>query len=337
MNPRWDGQALLAPIDSDRPCGEDLENTQLLTQFDALRLFGELSSPDAPAEAGERRQAPVWADVEARASEALGRSKDLRLLAVLAVAVLRTRGLAAFFEALTVAASWLDAYWTEVYPVVDEDLLLRRNALNCFADPMAVVDRVRRTPLVDSRHGRFSLRDVALARGDIMPVANESVPDRASLAAAFDEAPVETLKTVDRAAATAVAALTRIEDRVRTADPDMVPQFAPLLEQLSRLRDVLSSAHDLEGDREPAQSGEVTSIDTGPAPHANLITSRQEAVRTLDAVADYLRRTEPGSPVVAVIERARELLVRNFVDVLAELPPLVVDPSSNSHASGLAK
>ena len=42
--------------------------------------------------------------------------------------------------------------------------MLRRNALNCFADPMAVVDALRRLPLVSSRqHGTFSLRDIDIA------------------------------------------------------------------------------------------------------------------------------------------------------------------------------
>ena len=69
-----------------------------------------------------------------------------RLLTYLATALLRTDGLPAFSQTLTVAAHWLETYWDHVYPVIDEDAIARRNALNCFADPMAVVDEQRKLP-----------------------------------------------------------------------------------------------------------------------------------------------------------------------------------------------
>ena len=48
-----------------------------------------------------------------QALEALAKSKDLRLLAHLGTAVLRTDGLPAFAETLKVAAQWLETYWSE--------------------------------------------------------------------------------------------------------------------------------------------------------------------------------------------------------------------------------
>src|SRR4029450_10924709 len=90
----------------------------------------------------------------------LRKTKDLRLLAYLATAFLRTDGLPAFTKTLTIASQWLETYWPQPDPLAgDGDAMARRNALNCFADPMAVVDRVWRLPLVSSRqHGRLRLR-----------------------------------------------------------------------------------------------------------------------------------------------------------------------------------
>jgi type VI secretion system protein ImpA len=114
------------------------------------------------------------------------RSKDLRLLACLGTALLRTDGLPAFSQVLTTASQWLEAYWPQVYPVLDEDGIARRNALNCLADPMAVVDRVWRLPLVASRqHGRFSLRDIEIARGQASPGPLEAKADEAAIRDAF--------------------------------------------------------------------------------------------------------------------------------------------------------
>src|SRR5437867_3175418 len=127
MTTSWVGEGLVQPIAPDRPCGDDLEDTPLLASFDAFRLFGQ-SVPHEPA--------PEWGAIGSRAAEALCRSRDLRLLAYLGSALLRTDGLPAFAETLTIASQWLETYWRETYPRIDEDAILRRNALNCFADQM---------------------------------------------------------------------------------------------------------------------------------------------------------------------------------------------------------
>ena len=167
MSPEWN-QTLLQPITAEAPCGESLEDTQLLASFDAFRVFGQ-STPLDPA--------PPWGEIKNHALEALGKSKDLRVLAFLGSAVLRTDGFPAFSNTLNVAAKWLEMYWIQVHPVVSEDAILRRNALNCFADSMGVVDGLRRIPLVTSRvHGTVSLRDVDIASGQVVPKEGEPRP-----------------------------------------------------------------------------------------------------------------------------------------------------------------
>ena len=176
----------------EHPCGVSLEDLPPLTTLDALRLFGQSRSADAPPGPDETRKPPDWGEIRAQSLEGLGKSKDLRLLAYLATAVLRTDGLVAFFDTLTAAASWLDQHWPDVHPLVDEDAMMRRNALNCFADPMAVLDRLRRTPIVESRqHGRFSLRDIDIAKGNLQPGPSEGRPDMAQIDAALAEMPLD--------------------------------------------------------------------------------------------------------------------------------------------------
>ena len=48
MNAAWDGQALLQPISPDQPCGVSLDDSMMLSSLDALRLFGQARSPEAP-------------------------------------------------------------------------------------------------------------------------------------------------------------------------------------------------------------------------------------------------------------------------------------------------
>ena len=177
MNARWDGRRLLEPLSADVPCGKNLEDTDILGAFDAYQLFGQTSLEPEPGETRKNRP-PDWGEIKSRALSTLETSKDLRLLAHLGAALLRTDGVPAFVETLRIAAQWLEGHWSQVYPVVDEDAILRRNALNCFADHVAVIDGLRRAPLVDSRqHGRFSLRDLEIASSQLAPGEPDTRPD----------------------------------------------------------------------------------------------------------------------------------------------------------------
>src|SRR5262245_11285852 len=171
MSARWEGEeALLQPITPEKPCGDNLEDTELLASFDAYRLFGQSRPVDVAGDGGP--PPPDWGAMRTKSIEALQKSKDLRLLAHLGAALLRTDGLPAFTATLNAASQWLESYWTQVYPLVDEDAIVRRSALNNFADPMAILDRLRRTPLVSSRqHGKFSLRDIDIATRQLQPGA----------------------------------------------------------------------------------------------------------------------------------------------------------------------
>src|SRR5262249_44080543 len=101
MSVRWQGEeALLEPIAPDKPCGDNLEDTELLASFGTYRLFGQSRPLDAPAEENENRvpkpaESPEWIEIRDKAADALRKSKDLRLLGHLGAALLRTDGVPA--------------------------------------------------------------------------------------------------------------------------------------------------------------------------------------------------------------------------------------------------
>jgi type VI secretion system protein ImpA len=330
MSARWDGQALLEPISAEHPCGQNLDETPILATFDALRLFGQAKSPEAPPDPedrereGEKAKPLEWDRIRADALEALSKSKDLRLLAYLGTALLRTDGLADFARVLTTASQWIEIYWTQVYPLIDEDAIARRNALNCFADPMAVVDRVWRVPLVVSRqHGRFSLRDIDIAGGQASPSSTDSKSDEGAIRQAFAEISIEELTALDQSAASATAALNSIDARMRgEGGPEVAPDFGPLLTQFAKLTRIcrehlaVRSSSAAAGDALDSGGGAMQAGFTGGA-----IKSRQDAVRALDAVAEFFRRHEPSSPIPLFVERAKRLVAKDFLEVLADIAP----------------
>jgi type VI secretion system protein ImpA len=309
-----DAQALLQPITADQLCGEDVEYT-LLPAFDAFRVFGQATTPDPQ---------PDWGEIHTKALDGLRKSKDLRLLAHLGTAALRTDGITDFASTLIVASEWLEAHWSHVYPLVDGDALQRRNALNCFADPIAVVEAIRRVPLVSSRqHGTITLRDIDLATGQMQPVDGESRVEEAQIDAAFGAMPIDELTALEQSVAGALAALTRIDGTMATqGGPEAKPYFDRLSAQLTKADRVLRAQLSA---RQPAGSGlegDSADLDDGGGVQAvGRIRSREDAIRALDAVAEFFRRNEPSSPVPMFIERAKRLVSKSFLEVLADIAP----------------
>ena len=333
MSAEWQSQELLLPITPDQPCGESLEDTPLLASFDAFRVFGQGKALDAAPDVGEKwtpkpPESPEWGEIRDKAAEALGKSKDLRLLALLGTALLRTDGVPAFSETLKIASHWLGTYWSQTYPLVDEDAVLRRSALNCFADPMAVLDGLRRLPLVRSReHGKFGLREIEIATGQLTPGAGDTRPDYEQIKAAFAVMPLEELEHLHESVVGAVAALRSIDAKMRdAAGSDAAPGFEGLSAHLEKMVRVVRDQLALRPEH-AAMSGTDSGAGAGGGASTvgvGAIKSRQDAIRALDAVADFFRHTEPSSPIPLFLERAKRLVSKDFLEVLADIAPEAV-------------
>lgn len=320
---------LIEPIASDRPCGDDLEDTQLLASFDAYRLFGQAAPLSDETD---------WREIRDRSLEALNSSKDFRLLAHLACAAVRADGFAVFVGTLKTAAHWLATWPAEVFPRVDEDAILRRNALNGFADRMAVIDGVRRAPLIAHRQlGTLSIRDIEIATNVIEPAEGESqAMDATQLAALLAATPIEEMQTLASQLDEAVRSLKEIEEMMRSAGgAEAAPDLASLATILARTQKLIK---DQLAARAPSENAEAADADSAPASSGGAVAvgairSREDATRALDAVAAFFRTNEPSSPIPLLIERAKRLVAKDFLAVLEELAPDALDQARK--ASGV--
>jgi type VI secretion system protein ImpA len=237
----------------------------------------------------------------------------------------RTDGLPAFCSVLSVASAWLTIYWPQVYPrLEDGDAIFRQSALNCFADRVAVVDGLRRVALVASRqHGRFSLRDLEIASGAVPPGEGDIKPDEAQVAAAFAEMPLADLRSLQASVADAVATLKTIDEAMRQeVGVEAAPSFEPLAGILQKLDAMLRArvaAHPDAVAQGLAGEG-VTGTDGGTVA-VGAIRSRQDAIRALEAAAEFFRRNEPSSPIPLLVDRAKRLVAKDFLEVLADVAP----------------
>ncbi len=318
-----EASSLIAPISAERPCGADLDESQPLTlaAFDGYRLFGQI----AP---WPKEKQPDWREIRDRSLEVLAVSKDLRVLAHLAAAALRTDGLAPFAESIKAAAAWLDTWWTEVHPRVDEDAILRRNALNGLADRFAVVDGLRRAPLLVHRQlGTFCIRDIEIAKGELAPGPDEAPRDSSQLDAILSALETEALQSTAARLREAAEGLRAIESVMRErGGSDAAPDFSAPLRVLVRTQALLDEQLARRAPAADATSGTADDAAEGDRSTAGIrapgaIGTRDDAVKALEAVAAFFRSSEPSSPVPLFIERAKRLVGKDFLTVLEDVIP----------------
>jgi len=322
-----DVNKLLEPISDDAPCGDDLE-------YDAE--FGELerAAEGKPGHVmGDKEippEPPRWEDVNEAAEALFSRTKDLRVATHLAHAQLNTHGFTGLADGLEVVNGLVHQYWDNVYPLLDEednnDPTLRINSLASFNSREGVIGSLDRTVLVSSRAlGRFSLRDIRLARGEISPSdgSDEEVPDPTHIDAAFLDCDLdeltETAAAVDRCSGVVTDLEEYIRDQVGT---EYAPDVAVLSAELKEVRGVLNEQLARRG---VEQEGEVGEAPAGGAAAAAAvpgeIRTREDAIRTLDRVCEYFTKNEPSSPVPLLLERAKRLIAKDFMEILRDLTP----------------
>jgi type VI secretion system protein ImpA len=334
MTVRWNAAGLLEPITAEAPCGTSLEDTAEFALLDSYQIFGQNSldpverQPGDPVPKETRKsksdRPPNWEEVGDLSVSLLARSKDLRVLAHLGAAHLRTNGFPDFVETLSIAARWLADHWAQVYPLADEDAVFRRNALNYFADRPAVIEGLRRVPLVNSRqHGRFSLRDLEGATGAAAPPAeSDGPPASARIDAAFNEMPIGELRALQAGAAAGLAALQAIDELTRSkAGIEAAPSFEVLVAAIEKLNAALQARLAVHPEGVAPAAGAAAGAERGPMAPVGAIQSRQDAIRALEAVAEFFRRNEPSSPLPLLVDRAKRLVAKDFLEVLADVAP----------------
>jgi type VI secretion system protein ImpA len=339
--PPFDIAAVVAPISDDEPAGPNLEFD---ADFGALERAAQGKPEQQFGNTIIPAEEPDWKEVEAQAIALLDRTRDLRVLAHLAVARLYLGGLPAYAEVLAAIRALLDAQWGSVHPQLDpeddNDPTLRANALLRIAQPGWVLRHLRGLPLARSaRLGQYSWRDTAIATGALDIDTEEEKPSESTIRAAFqdsDPARLAALRDAAIGAADAAVGIGAVFDSNAGygTGPDL-GDLIKLLREIARTIEryaIFDTAGDAATAPPPADdatalSSAAAATDAAPRPGgvsaATLteVTTRADALRLLDLVCGYYRRYEPSSPLPLLIERARRLAEKDFLDILRDLAP----------------
>ncbi|MHC4644362.1 MAG: type VI secretion system protein TssA [Planctomycetota bacterium] len=332
-----DVESLLSEVSSEAPCGEDLSyDASFLALEDLLRTKPAGGVVEGVEEVAEE---PNWRDVRERSLELLQRSKDLRVVMYLVLALLKIEGLAGLRDGLALLRGLLERYWDHVYPQLDPDdnldPLERINILQSLSpatvseqDPMKFKQRLAEVPLSNSAQaGRFGLRDIQIAKGEITVTGDEAAgaADMSLIDAAFQDTATDELEAISQTTEEALGHLAGITTAFSTSaaqgqTPD-ISGFQAVLGSIHKCVQGYLAKRGLGGavaEGTPAGGGES---EKGGVSLAGEIRSPQEALLAIEKVCQYFDRHEPSSPVPLLLRRARRLVSKNFLEVIQDVCP----------------
>jgi type VI secretion system protein ImpA len=319
-----DVEKLLLPVTDDSPCGDDLEYDPA---FQELERTASIDASASMVGDEDEPEPPNWREVAKQAETLLGQTKDLRAAMYLTKARLDTHGVVGLGDGIALIKGLLNDYWDDVHPRLDEeddnDPTMRINSILSLVDPDEVIRQLHDVSLVrGKRAGSYSLHDIRVASGEIPAPGGSEPPEIGIINAAFQESELEELQASADSVTKAIDDLQAIEgyltEKVGPANNTLTVK--PMVDELIGISKIYADQLKARGvDVESVAEGDA---ETGTSrPVSGEITSREEAIRMLDKVSEFFRRNEPSSPVPLLLQRAKGLISKDFMEILRDLTP----------------
>lgn len=338
----FDVAALSAPVSPESPGGGNLEYDPLYMKLDELAAGVPAKQMGDSVVAGED---PDWGALRNACVELLPKTKDFRVLVYLTLAGLRTGGFEDMRDGLLILKAVISSMWESAWPRLDpdddNDPTERMNILSsispqpgAYQDPVMFLQRLRGVPLCDSRQmGRFSLRDILVAGGDVSAPDGQPPVDMSVINAAFLDTDQAALKAKSDAVVDSIKTLGEIVQALNEkVGANRAIGFTSLIADLKKI-DGIFKQH-LQGPAESSQAsggaaesaeagGEASQAASAPALHAGSgeIRTRDDALALMEKICKFYERTEPNSPVPYFLKRAIRVAKMDFITLMQEINP----------------
>jgi type VI secretion system protein ImpA len=337
--------ACLAPL----PTGEQGAGADLRADFSASSLYQRLRDARSAARAEERArdadgdsdgpEAAGWRDVLATGQKALAsQSKDLEIAAWMTEALVRIHGLAGLTAGAKLLAGLCDAFWEAGFPQPDEDgLEARASPIGGLAGSSAdgtIMQPLRRLPMFRRADGsgmglyqwdqaeQVATLDEKRRKAKYAAGAPEVKTLEAE--ARLDKAYLIGVGRQTQAAIEAWRELDRVLEARFGAEAPSVRKVSTLLDRMleviGRLGGIVAPEPAGPEEEETAEGGAAAGS-AGSNAGSGAVMNRESALRDLDRIAEFFRRTEPHSPMAYTLEDAVRRGRMSLADLLAEVLP----------------
>jgi type VI secretion system protein ImpA len=352
-----DIDGLLKPITEGNPVGPYLRNVpgdQTHEQIQDLRTeYDEATSPSGMAKEAD------WRGVVRVCTETLAsRSKDLEFVSALTEALARVEGYGGLRSGLQLALSLLERYWRKLHPGQDGggslNLAVHMKPLSVLGagNVLGAVERIPicqvpgKDPLgwheflMARRRGGVDEASRLADQGRYKEFLATGFVTSSDWKAALASTPGDILRTTLTeldGCRQVLGKLTQFLNSKTDAEKtpteseripvDDLPNLMPLRDLLDEIHGVVTGvagSSDSGGSVDSAADGVGESAGAAPSGGSGggakgPVSSRADAFRQLQEVAEYLRRTEPHSPVAYLVQRAVRWGAMPLEEVLREV------------------
>ena len=317
-------EQLSAPVSDEFPSGVNLEYEP---EFGELDRAAQGKPEQVMGDEVVAAEKPDWSAVFGQGQDLLGKTKDLRIAVNLMRAALSLHGPQGLADGVALIRGLLEQHWDTVHPQLDaednDDPTFRVNCLMPLGDHDGILHDLLDMTLVNSKVvGRFNLRDIRVATGALHPPEGvESVPDTALINAAFMDCDLDELKAdaanIDKALEDAGKSEAIFAENIGAANSPNIDGFVSELKEIKKIYAENLIARGVGVEMPDGADGVAGSH----APITGEVNSREDAVRMIDKICMYYERNEPSSPVPLLLQRAKRLVSKDYLDIVRDLTP----------------
>ena len=333
--PPLDLSLLASPLSEMDPCGPDLD---LAADEDYLNFmaiaegvlptqyFSDSDERDERYDQATKRFNPGTIDIEgqvARLAPLLRRTRDIKLLSVLARFLILGNDFAGFVTVIEAMGQLLDQHWDEVHPRFEGGTFAMRGAAIGTLNQPTVFFPLQFIPLSEDRRlGVVTYRAQLIASGDATALDGEAPLSQGAILQALREGDAQRIADLRELFERLRAALKRIS---AIFTEHGVYREAPSLEKIGATVIGVKALFDEAFPREEENAGPDPGEGQTTTRSASKIRSAAQARSALDAAIDYFRRHEPSSPVLPLISKSRELQGKTLIEIVQILMPNKAD------------
>ncbi|MFQ1701974.1 ImpA family type VI secretion system protein [Loktanella agnita] len=355
---------LAEPISEDAPCGPDLEASDDAAfvdyYFEAESRMPEryfvpsIKAPDdefTPGTLFDPKSIPHAAEKKT-ITELLKRSRDLRLLSLLARMMALAGRLPDFADAVTGIAIVMETFPADVHP---KDASDRRGAIDELGSSVVVGLPLQHVNLAGA--GEVTYRRFTVANGAAEPREGElGLQPGSMLSELAAPGNRQSVETAHAALTRAAEALHRIKSACLRMDNPFTPSLDTTITVIVDIQNMIQSGRsdlppwtaepgtapveeavtpEAGGDDALAGDAHATPVapPAAPAPRAGDVPNRAAAMQSLTTIESYLATNEPASPALLLITQARLLVGKPLVVAIETLMPEIANQTKMTFGS----
>jgi type VI secretion system protein ImpA len=334
-----DFAGLGAPVSEAEPCGPDLDLAGDMDYMNFVaRAEGVLPATFFSGPEGKPfDRSSIDFDAEfATFDQLLARTRDIRLLTLLAKFLILSRDLAGFTACVALIDRLIKDHWDEVHPqAFDGDFGIRVAALESLDDMPVVVFPLQYLPLtVHRRMGPISYRSWMIATGEAKPREGEELLDRAAIESALAEEELSALVERRGQFHTLQSAFASIRescvDRIGANRAAKLEKTPALTDKITDLLETAVAKRDpsLATAAPHSEAGAANGAAAASTIPAGAIASMQDVANALRAITTYFARHEPSSPALLLVRQAEQLMGKSFLEAMRVLVPNYMDQAA---------